>query len=894
MDTDVEPAAVGEGDANANTNVGILTRGKRNWTCKEGAEQDSSCQTSKRLAQPQSCQEEGPQGSHSTSDSDLPFSQESSPEDHQGQSLSKQKGTIEDEQNGVSDDKHRTRDGADKTGSDNALGGEFRGDGNEAQTADQEEYFWEQVESLRQGYSSEEYDHTDHLNREMLEEERLWDSLEKQRLKEDELARREKQTFGCHPESLFNTLHSTAGNEGDSFVAQTRLVRPIASGKEAAVPEGTGNLATIRDDPVDETLDKKHSARLMALHPQKDREVNVLALFEANGLPAFRQYYCVVRWGDAKVKTDLSSQSSPAWNHIFIIPAALLDEGTRNLHGLNPVIIEVFCKKRLLDESMGLVKLKSASNTAQWFPLVSRKKELTGGQLKLQYKATSAVQRLRQQLLADQQNLKQKDLGDLLGAYSMPSCPILFLERHKESFASSPSDFVVVQAQREGSCPQQIASQSHIDFSLLEATLSNSTNDPGVAWANYNEQTFLHLMCLQGNPAIVARLIDNGADINALDGKGSTPLHLAAANGHLGTQAPPHCVKVLLDRHADPNVEEPYTRCSPLHHAAQYNQTQVLQLLIESGATVDHKDRNGALPIHKASAQGHLEAVQILLGAGAFLHAEDREGNNAFLLALLSGHSQVSAYLLEQGADGRCHNTAGDTPLWGAALHLDKCMVEKILCASKKYGIDLNSQTGKHKQTLLHRCVLMLEDQKAKAVIKLLISMGANVNVLNGEGKTPLFIAAYLDRFPLARMLLKRYNAAVGVRDAAQNTALFFCSAPRMAKLLLKHGAEVNAVNLSGNTPLHAAYCFHGASVAWVLSQAGASTAVLNCNNNSPEDLLWSYGISTITISCTPLMASGGNAAATNSPATLDQRTLFGGLHTPKVTSFFPRSGGVV
>ncbi|KAL6046305.1 Ankyrin repeat domain-containing protein 53 [Balamuthia mandrillaris] len=884
MDTDVGPAAVGEGDANANTNVGTLTRGKQNWACKEGAEQDSSCQTSKRLSQPQSRQEEGPQGSYSTSDCGFPFSQDSSPED-QGQSLSKQKGTIEDEQSGVSDDKHRTRGGVDETCSDNALGGEFRGDENEAQTADQDEYFWEQVESLRKGYSSEECDDTDHLNREMLEEERLWDSLERQRLKEDELARREKQTFGCHPESLFNTLHSTAENEGDSFVAQTQLVQPIASGKEAAVLGGTGNLATIRDDfPVDETLDKKHSAILMALHPQNNREVNVLTLFEANGLPAFRQYYCVVRWGDAKVKTDLSSQSSsPAWNLIFIIPAALLDEGTRNLQRLNLIIIEVFCKKRLLDELMGLVKLKSASNTAQWFPLVSKKKELTGGQLKLQYQATSAAQRLNQQLLADQQNLKQKELRELLDAYSVPSCPILFLERHKESIASSPSDFVVVQAQREGSYPQQIASQSRIDFSLLEAALANSTNDPGVAWANYNEQTFLHLMCLQGNPAIVARLIDNGADINALDGKGSTPLHLAAANGHL------ECVKVLLDRHADPNVEEPYNRCSPLHHAAQYNQTQVLQLLIESGATVDHKDRNGVLPIHKASAQGHLEAVQILLGAGAFLHAEDREGNNAFLLALLSGHSQVSAYLLEQGADGRCHNTAGDTPLWGAALHLDKCMVEKILCASKKYGIDLNSQTGKHKQTLLHRCVLMLEDQKAKAVIKLLISMGANVNVLNGEGKTPLFLAAYLDRFPLARMLLKRYNAAADVRDAAQNTALFFCSTPRMAKLLLKHGAEVNAVNLSGNTPLHAAYCFHGASVAWVLRQAGASTAVLNCNNNSPEDLLWSYGISAITVSCTPLMASGGNAAATNSPARLDQRTLFGGLHIPKVTSFSPK-----
>ena len=105
-------------------------------------------------------------------------------------------------------------------------------------------------------------------------------------------------------------------------------------------------------------------------------------------------------------------------------------------------------------------------------------------------------------------------------------------------------------------------------------------------------------------------LLSRGANLNAKDNGGSTPLHWATWNGN------PEIGTVLIAAGADVHARDK-GGASPLHKAAQEGHTAIADLLLERGADVNARDERSHTPLRRAIKNGHTETVALLRLWGA-------------------------------------------------------------------------------------------------------------------------------------------------------------------------------------------------------------------------------------------------------------------------------------
>jgi ankyrin repeat protein len=115
------------------------------------------------------------------------------------------------------------------------------------------------------------------------------------------------------------------------------------------------------------------------------------------------------------------------------------------------------------------------------------------------------------------------------------------------------------------------------------------------------------------NSVEIKRAISNGADVNARDEKGNTPLMYAAQ-----FNKNPEVTRMLLDAGAEVNTRNIYG-WTPLMYAAQFNKNpEVTRMLLDAGAEVNAKKKDGWTPLMYAAADNeNPEVIHILLEAGA-------------------------------------------------------------------------------------------------------------------------------------------------------------------------------------------------------------------------------------------------------------------------------------
>ena len=404
------------------------------------------------------------------------------------------------------------------------------------------------------------------------------------------------------------------------------------------------------------------------------------------------------------------------------------------------------------------------------------------------------------------------------------------------------------------------------------AKLLGQKADPNVT--QVDGTTALHWAAQNDDREMAQLLLRAGANVHAKNRYGVTPLSLACTNG----SGP--MVALLLGAGADPNTQLPGGETA-LMTAARTGQLEPVNALLARGAVVDAKDsQKGQTALMWAAAEGHVPVVEALLAAKADVHLRvasgftpflfavregrigvvrallkagvnaneaiepaptsaarpgkaPRAGVSALVLAVTNAHYELASILLDAGADPNASD-AGYTALHvisqvrkpglgdndpspqgsGNLNSLD--FVRKIA----RKDANLNARMTKRVNfamtaiNVLGATPFFLAARGGDAeLMRLLASLGADPNLTNHEGTAPLIAAAGLG------------TRSPGEDSGTESEVL------EAVQVALDLGADINAVNLNGETAMHGAAYKNLPAVVELLAAKGAKIELWNKKN---------------------------------------------------------------
>lgn len=135
-----------------------------------------------------------------------------------------------------------------------------------------------------------------------------------------------------------------------------------------------------------------------------------------------------------------------------------------------------------------------------------------------------------------------------------------------------------------------------------------------------------------------------------------------------------------------------------------------------------------------ATAHNHVESAKLLIEAGADVNAQDNTLDSPLLLAGAAGHLEILKLALKAGPNFKAYNRYGGTALIPACERGHVEVVEELLNTE----IDIN-HVNRHGWTALLEAIILGDGgPRQREIVRLLVHAGANVNLPDGEGVTPL------------------------------------------------------------------------------------------------------------------------------------------------------------
>ncbi|KAL8700353.1 MAG: hypothetical protein Q9201_005492 [Fulgogasparrea decipioides] len=214
-------------------------------------------------------------------------------------------------------------------------------------------------------------------------------------------------------------------------------------------------------------------------------------------------------------------------------------------------------------------------------------------------------------------------------------------------------------------------------------------------------------------------------------------IHKAAYNGYCGA------LKILLDANADVDSRYGESCSTALHLAAEQGNTEVVRVLLKTGASVDFPNDLGQTPLWFAVNEGHAEISKMLLDAGASPSPWGSEHETLLFAALGSRSVDIVTSLLKAGAnvDATVPFT-GITSLHTAAEGGHTALVKVLLEAGAQVSSRTVTGATPLHQASVHGCT---------EVARLLLGAGADIDALDHDKMTPLDCAVYCGQLETMR-----------------------------------------------------------------------------------------------------------------------------------------------
>jgi ankyrin repeat protein len=175
-------------------------------------------------------------------------------------------------------------------------------------------------------------------------------------------------------------------------------------------------------------------------------------------------------------------------------------------------------------------------------------------------------------------------------------------------------------------------------------------------------------------------------------------------------------------------------RATPLHAAAAKDDVAAIRKLLLEGAAIEARDNSGATALLVATHGNRIGAAKALIEAGANVNAKDNSQDSAYLYAGAQGHLEILRMTLSHGADLASTNRYGGTALIPAAERGHVETVRTLIQA----GVAVDHINKLHWTALLEAIILGSGGERHRRIVDLLVKAGANVNLADGGGVTPL------------------------------------------------------------------------------------------------------------------------------------------------------------
>ena len=273
-----------------------------------------------------------------------------------------------------------------------------------------------------------------------------------------------------------------------------------------------------------------------------------------------------------------------------------------------------------------------------------------------------------------------------------------------------------------------------------------------------------------------------------------------------------------------------------LMRAAMCADTGEVRNLLRRGADASLRDRNSDTPMALAVMRQHTGVMAVLVASGISVDESHPAGGSILLIAIRGGHYEAVTWLVERGADVNQSGPNGSSPLTTLVESFAEYWSDDELIYYMRLLIQHGAEVGapgtppQQRATPLHRAA----SRGSIAAVRLLVESGADINVGDSRGTTPIGYAARQNHWDVVTLLEANGADISGVLAAALELPNPACLAQVLT--LISRGADIDARNELGKTALILAALWGNTSVAKELIARAADVHLVDI-----------YGLSALT-----------------------------------------------
>lgn len=304
------------------------------------------------------------------------------------------------------------------------------------------------------------------------------------------------------------------------------------------------------------------------------------------------------------------------------------------------------------------------------------------------------------------------------------------------------------------------------------------------------------------------------------DSEGYIPLLIAVQAGNEGAVQDLLLKLTREQLHFKRLINEDYA----IHMATKQKDIEILKIVIDSGCNLDLQNGKGQTALHLAAANEMEEFVRLLCQAGADPDVQDNEHQSPIHLATARGYQRIVDILSERFKASITNRTKDGSTL----MHLASSAYNAQAALSfirKGIPIHMPNKEGA-------KCIHIASIRGHVEVVKAIVAKGENVDSRTKDGFTPLHLAVKFGKHELVEALLglgaNLQLKAVKGGETALHLATQVSDGQDCVDLLIRSGADVDAIDSRSETPLHFATRANNIKAVELLLNDGAKIELQN------------------------------------------------------------------